>query len=285
MGMFNSEQDIRQIQNYEKNRIRDHYLGIIQSKFKGQAKYPVSSYPPSKKDELDTCCDIWIKDVYKSALPYYDNSPIAIKVCRRKSGDKGGNDHNFRVELLQDLSDIIKNNNPDKDVTYLAFLVENITGGWENEIHVYVLEKSLVLKVAQRLADMGAIKYGKSRKNPGEVSLRVDKNVKDKWGNFLNFYGKNLGVILTNKFIRNYWMDKFALGTGEDSTFKNKQRSGVQLDEGINIDKLFAELRDRFPGDLGEDIIEKLKRNPDILDTFENSFKETDDDLFYTDLD
>lgn len=216
MAVF-KDNDIREILNYLKKRISGHYSGL--------AKAPRASsyFSADTKRTLDTVCDISVSDRYKPKQ--YKERP-RIKLCRRY----GENVHAFRVELKPDFSDIDGNNNLNYNVNYLAFAVENITGGWEGEVHIYVLHKNKVLNVVKNLLEMGAVKKKEKPVDKEDLSkgyktvLSAQTKVKDEWGNFINVYKKNFGIVLSNKFIKSEYMDKFGLGLGEDSNFKNNYK-------------------------------------------------------------
>ena len=211
------DNDIRSILNYLKKRISGHFSGLA------GAPRASSYFSADRKNTLDTVCDVTVSDRYKPKQ--YKERPC-IKICRRTKK----NVHAFRVELTPNFSDIYGNNNFNYNVNYLAFAVENITGGWEDEVHIYVLHKNKVLKAVHDLIQMGAVKKAEKLIDKEDESkgtktvLTAQTKVKDKWGNFINVYKKNFGIVLSNKFIKSEYMDKFGLGLGEDSTFKNNYK-------------------------------------------------------------
>lgn len=222
----NDNRDMQEIANRIKNRISGHYIGLARAKFGDAARFPAYFFPNKKlQDAANTCCTLKVYDKFKPDQ-YPADKPLNIKICERQA--EKGNDHAFRVELKPDGSDLYGNNNPKYNVTYLAFVVDNITGGYADEAHIYILDKEDILKVVKDLIDNGAIIYKKNKKDPNKVSLTLNSKVKDQWGNSLNHYKKNIGVLLTNNYIRKNYFERFGLGVGEYSSFKNKVR---KLDE------------------------------------------------------
>lgn len=124
--------------------------------------------------------------------------------------------------------------------------MKNITGGWASEVHIYVLSKKKVLSVVKNLISIGAITYKKRRKKKSDdyddfdtaekMTRTVNSKVKDEWGNFLNHTQMNTGVVLSNKFIKSCYMDKYGLGVGEDSNFKNEYRLEESLVSSILLE-------------------------------------------------
>lgn len=240
MGSQFKDHDVREIIKHLEKRIMGHYQGL--ARHMGQ-RYASSFFSASQKETNDTVCDVTIKEECKP-VQYKEPGKACIKVCRRKSGK--GNVHAFRVELKEDCSDIYGNNNPKFNVNYLAFAVENITGGWASEVHIYVLSKKKVLSVVKNLISMGAVTYKKRRKKKSDdyddfdtaekMTRTVNSKVKDEWGNFLNHTQMNTGVVLSNKFIKSCYMDKYGLGVGEDSNFKNEYRLEESLVSSILLE-------------------------------------------------
>ena len=207
------DHDIRYIVKTPVRRIMGHYAG----KAPKNLKWPVSLISGDRKKELHTCADINVKYIPNG----YDEAPC-IKVCKRQS--KKGNVHAFRLELNDDFTDIANNNNPKFDVNYIAFLVDNTEN--DGELHIYVMPKQTILKVVKDLIQNGAIykKVVKDRKSQQLTEkYRINNKVFDEWGNYINAVQGGIGIVLSNKFIRDRQLltDKFALGKDETSQFKN----------------------------------------------------------------
>lgn len=207
------DHDTRYIVKTPIHRIAGHYEGIAPKNL----KWPVSSYSGDRKKEWHTCADIKVKYIPKG----YDTAPC-IKVCKRQAGK--GNVHAFRLELNDDFTDIANNNNPKFDVNYIAFLVDNT--GNDRELHVYVMPKQTILKVVKDLIQNGAIykKVVKDRKTQQLTEkYKINNKVFDNWDNYINVVQGGVGIVLSNKFIRDKQLltDKFALGKDETSRFKN----------------------------------------------------------------
>lgn len=208
------DHDTRYIVKTPIRRIMGHYEGIAPKNL----KWPVTLISGDRKKESHTCADINVKYIPKG----YDTAPC-IKVCKRQTGK--GNVHAFRLKLNDNFTDIADNNNPKFDVNYIAFLVDNTEN--QGELHIYVMPKQTVLKVVKDLIQAGAIykKVVKDRKTQQLTEkYRINPKVFDDWGNYINRTETGgLGVVLSNKFIRDKQLltDKFALGKDETSQFKN----------------------------------------------------------------
>ena len=149
------------------HRILYHYLG------KGNKGLTISA---QSKKSCNTSTDIrvWGNNIPAS----YIDKPVNIKVCRRKRAKE--NTHGFRVELNDDCTDIIGNNNPNYETTYIAFVVEN--PGMEDEMNVYIHNLNDILDTAQNLQESG--------------------ERWDEYRNQLKWYRKHNGIFLTNQYIK-----------------------------------------------------------------------------------
>lgn len=161
----------------KERRIKDYYLS---------QGYKVTFFNAKNRDAINSATDIVVRGNLPSS---YTETPAFIKVQKRSKNEE--NNHGFRVELLDDLTDITNNNNPKYDVNYIAFLVENPAA--EGEYHIYVHSKQNILETAQQLAD--------------------SKQKRDEYGNQFKRYLKHQGIFLTNKYIKdkNLYVDKFKL--------------------------------------------------------------------------
>ena len=161
----------------KERRIKDYYLS---------QGYKVTFFNAKNRDAINSATDIVVRGNLPSS---YTETPAFIKVQKRSKNEE--NNHGFRVELLDDLTDITNNNNPKYDVNYIAFLVENPAA--EGEYHIYVHNKQNILETAQQLAD--------------------SKQKRDEYGNQFKRYLKHQGIFLSNKYIKdkNLYVDKFKL--------------------------------------------------------------------------
>lgn len=161
----------------KERRIKYYYL---------KQGYKVTFFNAKIRDSINSATDIVVRGNLPSS---YTETPAFIKVQKRSKKEE--NNHGFRVELLDDLSDITNNNNSKYNVNYIAFLVENPVV--EGEYHIYVHNKQNILETAQQLAD--------------------SKQKSDEYGNQFKRYLKHEGIFLTNKYIKdkNLYVDKFKL--------------------------------------------------------------------------